>query len=70
MKTNLIYFLPSELMSNLIKTTHLCKFVTYGDQLGGCSDDEFEKIDFLLCTCTMWKVVSSERASQADFNGL
>ena len=70
MKPNLIYFLPSELMSNLIKTTLLCKFVTYGDQLGGCSDDEFEKIDFLLCTCKMWKVVSSERASQADFNGL
>ena len=57
-------------MSDLTKTTHLCKFVTYGDQLGGCSDDEFEKIDFLLCTCTMLKVVSSERASQADFNGL
>ena len=70
MKTNSIYFLPSELMSNLIKTAHLCKFVTYDDQLGGCSDDEFEKIDFLLCTCTMLKVVSSERPFQADFNEL
>ena len=70
MKPNLIDFLPSELMSNLIKTTHLCNFVTYGDQLGGCSDDEFEKIDFSLCSCTMLKVVSLERASQADFNEL
>ena len=34
------------------------------------SDDEFEKIDFLLCTCIMLKVISSERGSQANSIGL
>ena len=57
-------------MSKLIKTILLCKFLTYADQLGGCSDDEFEKIDFYPCTSTILKLVSSERAFQADHNEL
>ena len=59
-----------KLMSKLIKTILLCKFLTYADQLGGCSDDEFEKIDFFPWTSTILKLVSSERAFQADHNEL
>ena len=57
-------------MSKLIKTIFLCKFVTYVYQLGGGSDDEFEKIDFFPCTYKILKLVSSERAFQADHNKL
>ena len=57
-------------MSKLIKTIFLCKFVTYVYQLGGGSDDEFEKIDFFPCTYTILKLVSLERAFQADHNDL
>ena len=57
-------------MSRLIKTIFLYKFVIYVDQLGGGSDDEFEKIDFFPYTYEILKLVSSERAFQADQNEL
>ena len=69
-KPNLITFLSLNLMSKLIKTILSCKFLTYADQLGGCSDDQFEKIDFFPCTSTILKLVSSERAFLADHNEL
>ena len=57
-------------MSKLIKTILVCKFVTYIDQLGGGSDDEFEKIDIFPCPYKILKLVSSERTFQADQNEL
>ena len=57
-------------MPRLIKTISLYIFVTYVDKLGGGSDDEFEKIEFFRCTYKILKLVSSERAFQADQNEL
>ena len=48
----------------------LVKFIISFNQLSGCSADEFEKIDFFPCTYTLLKLVSLERAFQADHNDL
>ena len=53
-----------------IKTFILVKLMISFNQLSGCSADEFEKIDFFPCTYTLLKLVSLERAFQADLNDL
>ena len=53
-----------------IKTFILVKLMISFNQLSGCSADEFEKIDFFPCTYTLLKLVSLERAFQADHDDL